>query len=348
MTYPTKQVQIIVVADNCTDATATVAEKAGAVCLVRNDVYRRGKPWAIAWALEQVRLADYDAVVVVDADSVVAPDFASELARSAPLAGKVVQPYIDVSNREDNSLTRMAATFSTVRFRIINELKTRSGMNVPLGNGLCIGTKVLAEHGWTAFSICEDWELYAILTIGGAHIEAVPTARIGSQETRSLQQSSSQRQRWTAGKHAVLLRYLRGMLSSPHLSVHQRLDMLAEMSAPGPAVQLGAALTLALLAFLLNLPGAAWLIALFLLPIVRIGSYTAAAILMDREPLRTALSFVYLPVYTAWRMVIQIRSLTIIGNSAWIRTERHSAAAEENQNHYDDRKRCAPSAINPY
>jgi cellulose synthase/poly-beta-1,6-N-acetylglucosamine synthase-like glycosyltransferase len=327
--YPVERMQVVVIADNCTDATATVAESAGAICLVRNDVAHRGKPWAIAWALERLQLADYDAVVVVDADSIVAPDFAAKLARSAPLTGKVLQPYIDVSNREDNSLTRMAAILSAVRFRIINEMKARAGLNVPLGNGLCIGTQVLAEHGWRAFSICEDWELYAILTIGGVHIEAAPAARIGSQEARSLRQSSSQRQRWTAGKHAVLLRYVGGLLSSPRLSLHQRLDALAELSAPGPAVQLGMAFTLIALASLLKLPGAAWLTAVLLIPIVRIGSYTIAAILMDGEPLRAALSFVYLPVYTIWRMAIQIRSLMITGDSAWVRTERHSAPTTE-------------------
>ena len=37
-----------------------------------------------------------------------------------------------------------------------------------MGNGMCIGTDVLADEA-TAFSICEDWELYAQLTERASH-----------------------------------------------------------------------------------------------------------------------------------------------------------------------------------
>src|SRR3954469_23563848 len=49
--YPAERIEIVVIADNCTDGTAQRARAAGARCLERNDPARPGKPRAIAWAL---------------------------------------------------------------------------------------------------------------------------------------------------------------------------------------------------------------------------------------------------------------------------------------------------------
>ena len=129
------------------------------------------------------------------------------MARAAPLNHKVLQAYFDVANPQDSSLTRMAAVLAAANFRFAYPLKRRVGVNAPLlGNGMCIGAGVLATHGWKAFTIAEDWELYALYTAQGISIESVEGARLFAQEACSLRQSSTQRQRWTAGKLTVLIR----------------------------------------------------------------------------------------------------------------------------------------------
>jgi 1,2-diacylglycerol 3-beta-glucosyltransferase len=326
--YPTERLTIRVIADNCTDRTAEIARSLGVECLERADPVRRGKPWAIAWALERTSLADFDAVVVADADSMVLPRFARELAAGGPLAGKVVQPYIDVSNRTDNALTRMAHVFSAVRFRVMNPLKQSVGMNVPLGNGLCIGREILERNGWTAFSICEDWELYAIFTARGVPIEGVPDARIYSQEARSLRQSSPQRQRWTAGKLMVLRRYAWPLLRSRRIGGLQKLDTLAELTSFGPAVHLGLAAVLALAGFLLG--ASPWVIAALAGSLARLSLFSARALQLDPEPGQAMLSFAYLPFYTVWRLGVQVRSLSMLGDKPWVRTARHEHVVSSN------------------
>ena len=62
LAYPPERFRIVVVADNCEDDTARLAVEAGAQCLVRHDAHRRGKPHAIAWALERLPLEQYEAV----------------------------------------------------------------------------------------------------------------------------------------------------------------------------------------------------------------------------------------------------------------------------------------------
>ena len=92
----------------------------------------------------------------------------------------------------------MAAVLATATHQFAYPLKRHAGLNVPLvGNGMVLGTDVLGRFGWHAFSICEDWEMYALLTAHGVPIGCVPRARLKAQEARSLHQSSTQRRRWT-------------------------------------------------------------------------------------------------------------------------------------------------------
>lgn len=326
--YPRDRFHVIVVADNCTDRTAEIVRGMGVECLERIDPVNRGKPRAISWALGRLRLDGFDAVSIVDADSVVERGFAATLATAAPLADKAVQGYNGVSNRTDSALTRMAHVFSTARFHFMNPLKMRVGLNSPFGNGLCIGTGVLARHGWTAFSICEDWELYSIYTRAGVRIENLPAARVRSQEARSLTQSASQRQRWTGGRMAILLREAGPLLRSRRVGLHQKLDVLAELTAQGPTVQAGAAVVLALLVLWLQPPAGAVLLAALAASVVRLAAFTLLALRLDPEPGRAFLAFLYLPVYMVWRIGVQLASLRLAGGvGAWVRTARHASTA---------------------
>jgi cellulose synthase/poly-beta-1,6-N-acetylglucosamine synthase-like glycosyltransferase len=322
--YPPDCFSVVVIADNCTDRTASLARAAGAECLERHDRTLPGKPRAIAWALAQLRVDSADSVIIIDADTVVDPGFASALARRAPLRDRVFQAYFDVANPEDSALTEMAAVLAAANFRIAYPLKRRAGLNAPMvGNGMCIGSGVLATHGWKAFCIAEDWELYALYTTAGVRIESMEDARLYSQEARSLSQSTTQRQRWTAGKLTVVGRHLGGLLRSPRITAWQKLDAAAELTAPGPVVQVGIAALGIVATGLLRLPAAAWLAGGFTVPALRIALYAIGGLATRPRPLRTALAFGYLPVYGVWRLGNALGSLKMVGNKPWVRTARH-------------------------
>ncbi|HEU5416658.1 MAG TPA: glycosyltransferase family 2 protein [Streptosporangiaceae bacterium] len=79
-TVPPKR--IIVIADNCTDATGELARTSGAEVMVTEGNTHK-KAGALNYALEQVlpALADRDAVLVQDADSFLDPEFLAATAR---------------------------------------------------------------------------------------------------------------------------------------------------------------------------------------------------------------------------------------------------------------------------
>jgi cellulose synthase/poly-beta-1,6-N-acetylglucosamine synthase-like glycosyltransferase len=321
--YPAGCATVLVVADNCSDRTAELARAAGAECLERDDPHNLGKPRALAWAVAQLPLRQYDAVVIVDADTTVDPAFAIALASAAPLRRKVVQPFNDVGNRPENALTRMAGVLATA-ICLTFRWKHQAGLNVPVSAGMCIGSEVLATHGWNAFSLSEDWELYASLTAAGVPIDYVHTAHLYAQEARSLDQSASQRRRWTAGKVAVLARAWRPLLRSPSIAPLQKLDALAELSAPGPAVHLGLVVVLSAIVLLVRPPAAPALALCLASSLMRPVVTTLAAFAIERERWRAVTAFAFLPIYTLWRLWTLLGSVRMIGERRWVRTQRHA------------------------
>jgi len=320
--YPAGSRDIVVVADNCRDHTAEIARDAGVPCLERSIPADPGKPRAIAWALAQLPVVEYDGVVIVDADTEVDPGFAASLATAAPIAHKVLQPYNGVSNETENALTRMAAVLSAANHGLAYVLKTRAGLNVPLSVGMCIGSHVLSTVGWTVTSLSEDWELYAILTARGVPIEEIPGARIRAQEAATLRASASQRRRWTAGKLSVLAKQAWPIVRSRHTGLAQKLDALAELCAPGPVLHLGFVGLAIAAAILVRPPAAGWIVTLLLVTLIRPAVYTVVALVRDPEPIAALRAFAFLPFYAIWRIGAAVSALGLLGDGKWIRTAR--------------------------
>ena len=78
--------QVLVVADRCTDATAAIARRFGASVLERGPEDEPGRAAARQAGLEHARALEWDAVVMLDADSVIAPGFFDACERA--LAGR--------------------------------------------------------------------------------------------------------------------------------------------------------------------------------------------------------------------------------------------------------------------
>lgn len=323
MDYPERKKRLVVVADNCTDGTARIVRAAGARCLERWDPQRPGKPEAIAWALRQLQAEDWDACVIIDADSMVHPQFATWLAARGPLGGKCVQTYNDLFNEEDSWLTRLARVLTRIRYERQFPLKQSAGLNCPPANGMAIGRDLLSS-GWPAFSLTENWELYARFTAKGVAIEYEPRARLFSQEASSLSRAATQRRRWLAGRIWVFGRYAETLLRSREIGFHQKLDVIAELASPPPTLH-GAATTAVLLSapFLLPAPlaGVVTLVAsASLLPLV---VHTTSVIRAHPHRWRLAGSLLLLPPYVLWRIVVSVRTLSTLREGRWKRSERN-------------------------
>jgi hypothetical protein len=124
----------------------------------------------------------------------------------------------------------------------------------------------------------------------------------------------------------VLGRLGPALLRSREIDAFQKLDLLAELSGPGPAVHLGSALLLGAATVVLQPPGTPALVAALAAGVVRHVGYTVAALLVQPRPARAALAFALLPFYTVWRVAVEVAALRMLGDKPWVRTERHGAA----------------------
>jgi cellulose synthase/poly-beta-1,6-N-acetylglucosamine synthase-like glycosyltransferase len=229
ITYPRHLYRITVVADNCTDQTAARARTAGAEVLVRDDLQHRGKGYALAYAFER-RLAEpfADAIVVVDADTVVSSNLLSAFAARLTRGAQVLQADYGVRNPRASWRTRLLtvalSAFHGVRSRARERLRLSVGLR---GNGMAFTRHVLKAHPPAAFSIVEDLEYGIHLGLSGIRVQYVEEAFVRGYMAVTEEASRSQRRRWERGRKAVLREYLTLLLRR---SVRQRDAVLADLA----------------------------------------------------------------------------------------------------------------------
>ncbi|HHX87978.1 MAG TPA: glycosyltransferase, partial [Firmicutes bacterium] len=108
--YPRQLYDIYVVADRCTDRTAEVARKGGAVVWERFDHRSCGKGRVLEYALSRLGFTrgqahSYDAAVVFDADNLVSSNFLQVMNNRLLEGEKVIQSFIDSKNPNDSWVT---------------------------------------------------------------------------------------------------------------------------------------------------------------------------------------------------------------------------------------------------
>lgn len=326
--YPRDRQRVFVVADNCTDGTAERARSAGATALERHDTSKRGKPYALNWALKQICQDDFDALVIMDADTVMDPYFLAAMEQHLIAGEQAIQGYFGIMNPDENWLTRLGTLPATVKFRLHFPGKRLLGLSCPLaGNGMVFSMKLIKKFGWEVYSITENWEYYVMLAQNGYRVTPAPEAVIYSQVARSLKLGQTQRVRWMQGQMDILGRYKRALVRQ---AIRERsviaLDVLVELGKPSHAMLLAwTTIYLAACALwavveghgsTLLLLGAAVLLWLQI-------AYFLAGLALERPPLRTWLALGMVPWYLMWKMFINLRALIGSKDPRWVKTTRN-------------------------
>jgi len=272
-----------------------------------------------------IDLDSYDAVFIVDADSVVNDALLSHLHSALSAGEKIIQCYNGVGNPGTSWFTRLLGVSRAISNEILHPAKQKLKLSSHLtGNGMCFSTAILKKYGWGAFSIGEDWEYYAKLILQGETIGYSNKARSFHQESASLKQATTQRMRWSSGRFAIAYRY--GFNILYHGIIERdivKIDASLPLIFPNPS--LGANMTV-LIFFLSLIPtivaGKTFYTLWFLLLIVFQMMIFFAGIMYTENKFKSFLSIFVAPMFLVWKMVIDILSILGIGSGKWIRTER--------------------------
>lgn len=201
--------ELLVIADNCTDDTANQARAAGAGVTERNDPDRRGKGYALAHGLAQLQQDPPDCVIVLDADSLPAEDAMAKLACRAVDSGRPVQScYLMVTSPDDGPLTRI----STFAFMLKNRVRQRGvsvlgGTCLLTGSGMAFPWAVIADQNLANGEIVEDLVLGLRMTLQGRYPLFAEDVVVVSRPAPSDADTAGQRRRWEHGFIVAAARY---------------------------------------------------------------------------------------------------------------------------------------------
>jgi cellulose synthase/poly-beta-1,6-N-acetylglucosamine synthase-like glycosyltransferase len=224
--------RVLVVADNCTDATAEIARTAGAEVLERTDLNLRGKGYALDAGLKAIAQDPPPFVVFIDADCIIEAGGLDALVRASNTQNGAVQAVNLMLAPADASLGTKVAEFA---FLIKNKVRpkglARMGVGCQLtGTAMAFPWAVIRDANIASGNLVEDMKLGLDLTLTGKPPTLCETSYIYSFFPQSKTGATTQRQRWESGHIATITEALRSLpkvqiLKEPKLALWM-LDLL--------------------------------------------------------------------------------------------------------------------------
>ncbi|MCF7802587.1 MAG: glycosyltransferase family 2 protein [Candidatus Marinimicrobia bacterium] len=327
--YDDDKYEVLTIADNCTDNTAMIAKQIGAKVYERHDAQHRGKGYALRWAFNTILEgdADYDAIVVVDADSTVSPNMLKVMNKYMDKGAKVVQGYLTVPVKPGSWTSEIIR----IGFTLYNYVRPlgRRALGLPTGlrgNGMCFSVDVLQRVPWTAYSQTEDLEYGLSLLLNDIDVVFAPEAIGYNTIPENPENAETQRERWEIGRMPSVKRFGKRLLQEAwSRRAFKLFDAFIHLVTPPLVNMVGVTGIMIGLNFVLWSVGIlstftfGWIwtgilgIALFH---ALVGFYAAGA-----DPTLYQ-SLLYVPKYFLWKLKIYGKVLIKGASPEWVRTAR--------------------------
>ena len=329
--YPDTLFDIHLIADNCTDHTADVGRRHGAIVHERTDHKNVGKGYAIKWMIEKLKEygSSYDALVMFDADNLVHPDFLSIMNEKLCSGHKVIQGYLGVKNPFDTWVSVSLAISYWYDNRMWQHARSRLGLPCALGGtGLCIDYPLLQEMGWTATGLTEDLEF----GVRCVEHDIIPVwahdAKVYDEKPVTFMASFHQRLRWQQGHFNCAKRYLVSLVRD---SIKERrfikFDLAVYLFQPMRALTIFA---MSIMLFIFNLPFFDAMVSLHVHQIIpaSVWMWISAilflemplALLLERTNWRAYVGLILVPIFLWTWGPVTLQAYFTQGNRKWHHT----------------------------
>lgn len=317
--------RLVVIADNCTDETATIARSTGATVIERQDTTRRGKGYALDYGMAFLAADPPDVVVIVDADCLVQQGTLQRIAQQAAATDRPVQALYLM---EQPTQPRPKDAVSALAFLVKNLVRPRGLAQLGLpclltGTGMAFPWSVIRQVSLASGNIVEDMQLGIDLAIAKRPPLFCHNTRVIGLLPQQEQAATTQRTRWEHGHLQTILTQVPKLLNAA--LKQKRLDLLAialDLSVPPLSLLIMAWLAATGLAGLAGILGVSWLPA-FVLAIEGVLIFIAVFSAWMRFgrtelPARTLLA---VPFYVLWKIPLYFAFL-VRPQTEWVRTER--------------------------
>lgn len=312
---PTDRFSVHVVADNCTDNTAQEAKHAGATVWVRNDLQNIGKGHALDFVFTELLKQDVDAVLIVDADTIVEKNFVQACEQVFNTGADAVQCRYTVNNPDAAIRTR----FMHISLMAFNVLRPRGrqfwGLSVGIsGNGFGLTRHTLEKVPYTARSVVEDLEYHITLVKAGLKVQFVDATTVRADMPTGQKASDTQRARWEGGRFRMMREYIPSLLKQVLMGHGRLVEILLEL------LLLPLALHVLLLLILLVFP-VTQVYALFGLGLVTV--HILAGIWIGNGQWKDVLILATAPIYILKKLLLLPKLLKAARkDTTWVRTDR--------------------------
>jgi cellulose synthase/poly-beta-1,6-N-acetylglucosamine synthase-like glycosyltransferase len=317
---------VLVVADNCSDDTAKLAQANGASVIERHDAAHRGKGYALAFGIEHLASAPPEVVVIVDADCQVSPGGIQYLAQLAQRHHCPVQADYVLTPPEQPS---GHSVVSALAFFVKNRVRPRglAALGLPClltGTGMAFPWEVLRKAPPTRDHLVEDMLMGLQLAELGHAPRLATDAHVTSAMPQDGAAATAQRRRWEHGHIATIVEHAPRLLSA---AIRRRqLGLLAlalDLLVPPLSLFVLALVVGAVACALALLVGASpvslWI---FLGNLGAIGIGVLVGWFACGRELVRPRDLLAVPRYIAWKVPLYFSFFTRGRQRAWERTQR--------------------------
>lgn len=201
--YPESLYKIFVVADNCTDDTAKIARKHGAIVYERFDSEHKTKGYALQYLFDNIKkdygIDSFEGYFVFDADNLLKEDYLEKMNDAFDTGCKIITSYRNTKNFDENWV---ASTYALHWIRSIRTAhRARSVLHLATniqGTGFLFSNEIV-QDGWKYTSLTEDRALTADAVAQGYEITYQDAAEFYDEQPTSLKIALRQRLRWSKG-----------------------------------------------------------------------------------------------------------------------------------------------------
>lgn len=201
--YPRDLLTTFVVADNCTDSTAAIARKKGAICYERFNDQDKTKGFALEFLFNNIEcdygINSFEGYFIFDADNLLNTNFVSKMNDAFDSGEKIITSYRNTKNFDENWIASTYALHWIRSSRTSHRARSYLGLATNIqGTGFLFANEIV-KNGWHYTSLTEDRALTADAVSNGYMISYQDEAIFYDEQPIKLKVALCQRLRWSKG-----------------------------------------------------------------------------------------------------------------------------------------------------